>query len=76
MMKNAYGIMPILQHYGCMVDFGLLEEARKMVEEMLMKAYVVIWGCLMGAYVERVNGIIKQSKLAKIPGYSLATSAD
>lgn len=122
MMKNGYGIRPTLQHYGCMVDLlgraGLLEEARKMVEEMPMKANVVIWGCLMGACekfgnvetgewvakhlqelepwndgvyvvlsniyasnglweeVEKVRGIMKQRKLAKTPGYSLATSLD
>lgn len=53
MMQNEYGIMPQLQHYGCMVDLlgraGLLEEAREMVEGMPMEANVVIWGCLMGA---------------------------
>ncbi|KAK6126466.1 hypothetical protein DH2020_039802 [Rehmannia glutinosa] len=42
-----------LHHYGCMVDLlgraGLLDEAKMMVEEMPMKANVVIWGCLMGA---------------------------
>ncbi|KAL3535698.1 hypothetical protein ACH5RR_004159 [Cinchona calisaya] len=53
MMKDEYGIAPMLQHYGCMVDLlgrgGLLEEARVMVEGMPMKANVVIWGCLIGA---------------------------
>ncbi|XP_020221388.1 pentatricopeptide repeat-containing protein At1g77170, mitochondrial [Cajanus cajan] len=53
MMKNVYGITPQLQHYGCMVDLlgraGLLEEARRMVEEMPMKPNSVVWGCLMGA---------------------------
>ncbi|KAK8523188.1 hypothetical protein V6N13_113140 [Hibiscus sabdariffa] len=122
MMKNDYRIRPTLQHYGCMADLlgraGLLEEAKKMVEEMPMKANVVIWGCLIGACekfsnveigewvakhlqelepwndgvyvvlsniyasnglweeVERVRGIMKQMKLAKTPGYSLATSSD
>ncbi|KAH1131940.1 hypothetical protein J1N35_003318 [Gossypium stocksii] len=120
MMKNSYGIEPTLQHYGCMADLlgraGLLEEARKMVEEMPMKANVVIWGSLIGACekfgnveigewvakhlqelepwndgvyvvlsniyasnglwedVERVRRIMKQMKLAKAPGYSLATT--
>ncbi|GMI89460.1 hypothetical protein like AT1G77170 [Hibiscus trionum] len=122
MMKNDYRIRPTLQHYGCMVDLlgraGLLGEAKKMVEEMPMKANVVIWGCLIGACekfgnveigewvakhmqelepwndgvyvvlsniyasnglweeVERARGIMKQMKLAKTPGYSLATSSD
>ncbi|TKY60842.1 Pentatricopeptide repeat-containing protein [Spatholobus suberectus] len=53
MMKNVYGITPQLQHYGCMVDLlgraGLLEDARRMVEEMPMKPNPVVWGCLMGA---------------------------
>ncbi|CDP03272.1 unnamed protein product [Coffea canephora] len=120
MMKNEYGIAPMLQHYGCMVDLlgrgGLLDEARVMVEEMQMKPNVVIWGCLMGASekygavemgewvakhllelepwndgvyvvlsniyasndlweeVERIRGIMKERKLAKIPAYSLSTS--
>lgn len=53
MMKDVYGIMPVLQHYGCMVDLfgraGMLDKAKEMVETMPMKANVVIWGCLMGA---------------------------
>lgn len=53
MMKNIYGIKPMLPHYGCMADLlgraGLLDEAKLMVEGMPMKANVVIWGCLMGA---------------------------
>ena len=122
MMKNVYGIMPQLQHYGCMVDLlgraGLFEEARDMIEGMPMKANSVVWGSLMGAcekfgnvkmgewaakhlqelepwndgvYVvlsnfyasrglwkeaERVREVMKRRKLAKIPGYSLATSSN
>ena len=38
LMKNEYGIMLQLQHYGCMVDLlgpaWLLEEAREIVEDM------------------------------------------
>ncbi|KAK7398983.1 hypothetical protein VNO78_10158 [Psophocarpus tetragonolobus] len=53
MMKNVYGITPQLQHYGCMVDLlgraGLLDDARRMVEEMPMKPNSVVWGSLMGA---------------------------
>ena len=53
MMRNDYGIMPRLQHYGCLVDLlgraGLLKEAREIVEGMPMKANVVIWGCLLSA---------------------------
>ncbi|KAL7134827.1 hypothetical protein ABFS83_11G051300 [Erythranthe nasuta] len=116
-MKIGYGIKPVLPHYGCMVDLlgraGLMEEAKVMVEEMPMRANVVIWGCLMGACekygdvktgewvakhliemependgvyvalsniyashglwdeVERLRGVMKENKLAKIPAYSL-----
>jgi pentatricopeptide repeat protein len=119
-MKNVNGIMPQLQHYGCMVDLlgraGLFEEAREMIEGMPMKANSVVWGCLMGACekygnvkigewvakhlresepwndgvyvvlsniyasrglwkeVERVREVMMHRSLAKIPGYSLATS--
>ncbi|KAF7819773.1 pentatricopeptide repeat-containing protein [Senna tora] len=59
MMKNVYGITPQLQHYGCMVDLlgraGLLNEARKMVEEMPMKPNTVVWGCLMGGCEKHGN---------------------
>ncbi|KAK9130996.1 hypothetical protein Sjap_011483 [Stephania japonica] len=52
MMKNDYGLMPLVQHYGVMADLlgraGLLREAREMVETMPMKANAVIWGALMG----------------------------
>lgn len=120
MMKNGYGIKPMLPHYVCMVDLlgraGLLDEAKLMVEGMPMKANVVIWGCLMGACekygnvkmgewvgkhlielepgndgvfvalsniyashgmwkeVERFRQVMKETKLAKIPAYSLPES--
>lgn len=53
MMTIVYGLPPMLQHYGCMVDLlgraGMLEEARKLVECMPMDANSVIWGALLGA---------------------------
>nr|AYM00480.1 pentatricopeptide repeat protein [Salvia miltiorrhiza] len=53
MMKNSYGIEPMLPHYGCMIDLlgraGMLDEANLMVKGMPMKPNAVIWGCLMGA---------------------------
>ncbi|KAG6420628.1 hypothetical protein SASPL_117163 [Salvia splendens] len=53
MMKDGYGIEPMLPHYGCMVDLlgraGMLDEAILMVEGMPLKPNAVIWGCLMGA---------------------------
>lgn len=59
MMKNVYGYKPQLAHYGCMIDLlgkaGLLEEARKMIEEMPMKANSVIWGSLIGGCEKHGN---------------------
>uniref|UniRef100_A0A0A0KRB8 Pentatricopeptide repeat-containing protein n=2 Tax=Cucumis sativus TaxID=3659 RepID=A0A0A0KRB8_CUCSA len=59
MMKNVYGFKPQLPHYGCMVDLlskaGLLEEARRMIEEMPMKANSIIWGCLIGGCEKHGN---------------------
>ncbi|XP_061371136.1 pentatricopeptide repeat-containing protein At1g77170, mitochondrial [Gastrolobium bilobum] len=79
MMKNVYGITPQLQHYGCMVDLlgraGLLDDARKMVEEMPMKPNSVVWGCLWKG-VERIRSVMKEGRVAKVPAYSLATNSD
>ncbi|XP_052198943.1 pentatricopeptide repeat-containing protein At1g77170, mitochondrial [Diospyros lotus] len=121
LMKKEYGIMPHLQHYGCMADLlgraGLLEEAIEMVEDMPMEPNVIIWGSLMGACekygnikigewvckhleelepwndgayvvlsniyasnglwveVERMRGIMKEKRLAKVAAYSLPTSS-
>lgn len=122
MMQNVYGIMPRLQHYGCMVDMlgraGLLKEAKEMIMKMPMKANSIIYGCLLGACekygdvkmgkwvaehlqelepwndgvyvvlsnifadnglweeVESVREIMKERRLAKLPGYSLSTTSD
>ncbi|OIT03240.1 PREDICTED: pentatricopeptide repeat-containing protein At5g66520-like [Nicotiana attenuata] len=52
-MKEAYGIEPGMEHYGCLVDLlgraGLLEEARNIVKEMPMNADVGVLGALLGA---------------------------
>lgn len=50
-MKNIYGIIPTVEHYGCMVDLlsraGLFKEAVKLVEEMPMRPNIAIWGALL-----------------------------
>ncbi|XP_059287733.1 pentatricopeptide repeat-containing protein At5g66520-like [Lycium ferocissimum] len=52
-MKEAYGIEPGMEHYGCLVDLlgraGLLEEARRVVNEMPMSPNVGVLGALLGA---------------------------
>ncbi|KAF2285230.1 hypothetical protein GH714_039060 [Hevea brasiliensis] len=59
MMRNVYGIMPQMQHYGCMVDLlgrvGLLKEAREIVEGMPMKPNVELEPWNDGVYVVLSN---------------------
>lgn len=52
-MTDVYGIEPGMEHYGCMVDLlgraGLLEEARKVIDEMPMRPDAGVLGALLGA---------------------------
>lgn len=52
-MTEMYGISPRMEHYGCFVDLlgraGLLEEARKLIHGMPMKADTSVLGALLGA---------------------------
>ncbi|GMY08154.1 pentatricopeptide repeat-containing protein At4g21065-like [Fagus crenata] len=54
-IRNEYGMEPLLEHYGCMVDLlgraGLLYEAYDFVERMPTKPNSVIWRTLLGACV-------------------------
>ncbi|KAK9161255.1 hypothetical protein Syun_007596 [Stephania yunnanensis] len=50
-MKDLYGLEPMEEHYGCMVDLlsraGRLKEAEGLVERMPMKPNLAIWGALL-----------------------------
>ncbi|KAL2942659.1 hypothetical protein RDABS01_031009 [Bienertia sinuspersici] len=52
-MRNKYGLLPKIEHYGCMVDLlgraGLLHEAYDMVQSMPMKPNAIVWGVLLAA---------------------------
>lgn len=52
-MERDYGIVPHIEHYGCMVDLlgrgGRLKEAYRLVQTMPVEPNVVIWGTLLGA---------------------------
>ncbi|XP_022762651.1 pentatricopeptide repeat-containing protein At4g21065 [Durio zibethinus] len=52
-MKEEYGILPRIEHYGCMVDLlgraGLVKEAYQYIQSMPMKPNAVIWRTLLGA---------------------------
>lgn len=52
-MVEAYGMEPGLEHYGCMVDLlgraGLVEEAKKLIQEMPVAPDAAVLGALLGA---------------------------
>ncbi|KAG6634775.1 hypothetical protein I3843_12G138800 [Carya illinoinensis] len=51
-MTKDYGIIPNIEHYGCMVDLfsraGLLQEAYEFIMKMPIKSNGVVWGALLG----------------------------
>ncbi|KAG6793635.1 hypothetical protein POTOM_002850 [Populus tomentosa] len=51
-MTADYGVIPQIEHYGCVVDLfsraGLLEEAREFILNMPIKPNGVVWGALLG----------------------------
>lgn len=52
-MQSDYGIEPVIEHYGCMVDLlgrsGLLEEAHTLIRDMPVTPNAAIWGALLSA---------------------------
>ncbi|KAM0914359.1 hypothetical protein ACQ4PT_011557 [Festuca glaucescens] len=50
---QRYGIEPKMEHYGCMVDLfgraGLLDEAKKLIDDMPMEPDIGVLGALFGA---------------------------
>ncbi|XP_010245184.1 PREDICTED: pentatricopeptide repeat-containing protein At4g21065 [Nelumbo nucifera] len=52
-MEEEYGIVPKIEHYGCMVDLlgraGLVQEAHDFIQSMPLKSNAVIWRTLLGA---------------------------
>lgn len=60
-MTNQFGIVPKIEHYGCMVDLlsraGLVNEAVEFVGRMPMEPNPIIWRTLISAC--RVHGELK-----------------
>ncbi|KAF8410965.1 hypothetical protein HHK36_003503 [Tetracentron sinense] len=63
-MPGVYGVVPGIEHYGCMVDLlgraGLLEEALELIRSMPMMPNSVVWGSLL-----RACQIHKDTKLSE-----------
>ncbi|GLT83758.1 hypothetical protein SLE2022_020300 [Rubroshorea leprosula] len=51
-MTRDYGIIPQIEHYGCMVDLlsraGLLQDALNFITKLPIKPNAVVWGALLG----------------------------
>lgn len=51
-MTIDYGIIPQIEHYGCMVDLlsraGLIQEAHEFISNMPIKPNAVVWGAFLG----------------------------
>lgn len=65
-MSMEFGIAPLIQHYGCMVDLygraGLIDEARDIVNSMPMEPDVLVWGALLSG--SRMHGDLETCELA------------
>ncbi|PKI32143.1 hypothetical protein CRG98_047461, partial [Punica granatum] len=52
-MVHGLGLIPKVEHYGCMVDLlgraGLLEEALELIHTMPWRPNVTVWGALLAA---------------------------
>ncbi|KAK8942706.1 Pentatricopeptide repeat-containing protein [Platanthera zijinensis] len=52
-MEKEYGIVPTIEHYGCLIDLlgrgGLLMEAYSIAKTMPFEANAVIWGSILNA---------------------------
>nr|GEW85337.1 hypothetical protein [Tanacetum cinerariifolium] len=68
-MTTDYGIEPVLEHYGCLVDLlaraGLIAEALDVVSKMTIKPDVVIWRSILDACSKRSGGMEVSEEMAK-----------
>ncbi|KAK8953655.1 Pentatricopeptide repeat-containing protein [Platanthera guangdongensis] len=52
-MEKDYGVLPEIEHYGCLIDLlgrrGILTEAYELAKTMPFEANAIIWGSLLNA---------------------------
>ncbi|KAL5698285.1 hypothetical protein ACHQM5_029344 [Ranunculus cassubicifolius] len=65
-MRKEFGIVPKLEHYGCMVDLvgraGLLDEAYAFIKAMPLAPHVGVWGALLNAC--KIHGNVELAECA------------
>ncbi|KAE9591367.1 putative tetratricopeptide-like helical domain, DYW domain-containing protein [Lupinus albus] len=66
-MKKEYGIMPRIEHYGCMVDLlgraGLVKQAYEYIQDMSLQPNAIIWRTLLGACT--IHGHLSLGEIAR-----------
>lgn len=69
-MTKDYGIVPRIEHYGCMVDLfsraGLLQEAHEFIRNMPIKPNGVVWGALLGGCKVHKNIELAEEAIAHL----------
>ncbi|KAG8637477.1 pentatricopeptide repeat-containing protein At4g21065 [Manihot esculenta] len=67
-MKEKYGIVPRMEHYGCMVDLlgraGLVKEAYEYIQNMPLQPNAVVWRTLLGACT--IHGHLALGEVARV----------
>ncbi|XP_059648908.1 pentatricopeptide repeat-containing protein At1g59720, chloroplastic/mitochondrial [Cornus florida] len=69
MMITEYKVIPVLEHYGCLVNLlaraGFIDEALNIVSNMPMKPDAVIWRSLLDACCKRNAGVELSEEVAR-----------
>ncbi|KFK33531.1 hypothetical protein AALP_AA5G025300 [Arabis alpina] len=69
-MKKLYGIDPVREHYGCMIDLlgkaGKLDDAVKLLNEMECEPDAVTWRTLLGACRVQGNMVLAEYAAKKV----------
>ncbi|KAL4567532.1 hypothetical protein LXL04_023119 [Taraxacum kok-saghyz] len=68
-MTTKYGIEPVLEHYGCLIDLlarsELIDEALDVVSNMKIKPDVVIWRSILDACSKTNVGVEVSEEMAR-----------
>lgn len=84
-MEHGYGLVPKVEHYGCMVDLlgraGNLDEAHELICRMPCEPNLIVWGALLAACKVHKNpklGEVAAKQLLKLEpqnsGYNILLS--